>query len=756
MSDELKEVSGTEENELPVSDADNTADEVKTEEEALTEELEQLRDTFQEQLDETVAEAEKEPVIQELETGDEDPEEEEEEVSYPAAKKSKKKKHGKKSRAGKIIAIVLAVCAVVLIAFLGTYVVITVKNPNIMTFMSHVAAAESAESYEEKMSAYSSALECCEDEGAFTKAMKDSVTDKMIELTYEEKGFASAYSYINSKLSDEEIENTSSASVKKILEISESVKDVASKAVPAVVEAVKDDGTVDTDAVMKDYNVPKEAEKDISDVMADIKEGLEASAKAESLSDYSKAGNKILDALSVLSSYGADMDTLSQSVAVKLFDKGWLYEAFYVTSNANAGGSTELTDEFKAVKDYAEPLSKLKVSAFELAEKVAADGKVTLKACADIVKKETKLKDKNADIFAQIVYECAQAAAALENKDLTAAGNLCTTAISAEKVVGITDTDLDFFYVKVLYKYNLSTAYSMTETLLTEDAVKKLSASQKAEYEEMKKAFDALSKTSEIFSTYYQSYYQSGTPIDFDEASKALDDYLKTGSNRFDKGFVSYCKYFAKACSSNTDGAEKYLLEAKENIPEFIAMFALNLVESYLGKNDIKGAAKVADEVLAINKTDAYSLSVKALQYRSEGDIDKALKTVVEAADSGAESNYCAKEAGIDYLLKEDYENAYKYIRMYYDSVANSYYSTYEDIVSACELAYILDGSYKAEDDLKKDTSALMDEVNALYANYQLKHLSDAEDVVAGKKTLEDIFLNGTYNFDFSADSAEE
>ena len=73
MSEEIKK-------ENPVGDAPEEAPAADT---ALNEELENLRDTFQEKLDETVEEAAAGPVIQELETHSAEAEEEAEEEELP-------------------------------------------------------------------------------------------------------------------------------------------------------------------------------------------------------------------------------------------------------------------------------------------------------------------------------------------------------------------------------------------------------------------------------------------------------------------------------------------------------------------------------------------------------------------------------------------------------------------------------------------------------------------------------------------------
>lgn len=768
MSDEIKELNGAEDNAEAVEEAveeaaaeaveeaaEEAAEEAQIPDAALAEELEQLRDTFQETLDETAAMADAVPAIQELDNGEEEPgEDEEEETSepYPVVRKAKKKDGGKR-KTGKIVGIVLGLLAVVVIGVLLCYVVLTVKNPNTTTYLSNIAAADAAEDYDSKISAYKAAINCCEDDNAVAQSMKSVATDKMLELMFEEKGFTEALGYIEENYDEEAVAATDSAIIKKIVGMRDAVKDAADKLVPAMFAAADENGEVDEKAVISSLGLSSDVSGAVEKAVTDLKEGIRASADAASLADYSAAGNSFLTAHTTLAGYGADAEKLAQTIAVELYNKGYIFESMFVAANLLSSDESTYTEEFAAVKKDAESIAKVKASVYELASSAAGKD---AEAIAKLVKEKTKLDGAKLDFVTMIVTDAAEAIRAYKEKDMTAASEKCTTALSAEKAIGMDDAQLSFLYVKILYAYNISNAYSMAQSVMTDEVVKQLSDKQKEEYDDMKLAFDALSGTSEIFSEYYQSYYQSGTPVDFDAASKALDDYLTASANRYDKGFAAYCKYFAKSCSAKPDGAVKYLLEAKELIPEFVGFFAANIVDDYLSDNEIEKAEGIADEVLKVNKTDAYARSIKAFAARAAGDTDAALKLALGAADASSEINYCAYEAAVAYLLKEDLTSAADYAKKYYTSVSSSYNATYKDLVSACELITLIEGLYKGNDDLKKELTGLTDEITELYAYYQLTHLQDTVDILAGNKTVNDVFASGSFNFDFNAAAETE
>ena len=139
-----------EENGVPAENTENTS--VNEENGAsLNEELEALRETFQEKYDETVEEAASMPVIQELEEG-EDMEDTDEEGDEENNISSQEKTPGKKKKIGKIIAITIPVLLLVLvIGSLLAFVIASVTNPNFSSFISTYAQATAAEKYEDKM-----------------------------------------------------------------------------------------------------------------------------------------------------------------------------------------------------------------------------------------------------------------------------------------------------------------------------------------------------------------------------------------------------------------------------------------------------------------------------------------------------------------------------------------------------------------------------------------------------------------------------
>lgn len=753
MSEDIKKTGENEENTVSAENEENTVPE--TDDEALDKELDELADTFQKTLDEVTADAGSDngaPVIQELDEimpeADGEDEENKDEI-YPALKESKKKKKS----AGKKVAIVLGVIAALMIVFLISVIVIFVKNPNMMTYLNAITAAEASADFDEKISGYESAAACCEDEGAFQLSMKNAAIEKAIDLTYAEKGFASAYSYVKQTLTEEEIAASKIKTVKKIAEVTANVSKLADDMTALV---FGENGTESDLEALIGADIPDEIADAAKEAAANMKQGLEASEKASALGDYSVAGNYFDDAYNTFVSFGADKQALGEKIVTGIYNKGWIYEALYLSGNLLDSSAEDVSEEYAAMQTDIESLSGISKSLFELAEKAVADGAYKTEDCKKLAKSELKLDGAKCDFAAQLIESCAQAVVAFGENNLSKASSDATNALGAENAAGIEDIGLAFFYVKANYRLNVSNAYSAAESLLTEENAEKLSAEQKAEYENMKLAFTALEKTGDIFATYYQSYYQSGTPVDFDAAAKELDAYLTASSNKYDRGFVAYCKYFAKACSDTPDGAIDYLLTAYDTMPDMLGLFAYNLAEYYISENENGKAVEIAREMLEINTADDYALSLIAFESRTEGDIDEAYKLALEGMTYSADSLYCLKEVAIDCLLKKDYENAYGYITRLYNGTANSYSSTYNDIVSATSLVYILNKVYEdADEATAKDLAALKDEVDQLYSYYQLEKLDEVSGIEDGSITVEDIFLKDNFGFDFSTGESD-
>lgn len=727
----------------------------ENEDEQLKEELEELRDTFQQEYDKTVDELQNEPVIQELEDNTEDPDDEEDEDETAdeeperASRKAKKKK--KRLSTGGKIAVVLGIVALVLILVLGSFMFITFKHPNVSRYFTAISAGDASTDYDEKLSMYEqAAASLTDEESGLEQSLKSIATDKIIELKYKEKGFTEAYTYIKGNMTDEEIAASSNTYVKKIKAVTESIGAVAESAFDKIFEG--DASALTAEDVLKDLSVPTEAGEAVN---AAVTAGLKGAADLKSASDFESstlAANSLLNAYTSFTSLGADSEALAQKLIVKLYNAGYVYEALYAAKNLIVSDLAAPTEEYIAMQEEMKALTGFKDSVYLLAAQAVRNGAYAPEDCAKLVKAGGITEPQKA-FLGKMISECASSIADLEARKLTSASEKCQAAMTMATAADMADSELSFYYIKTLFKTDPSSALSASSAYLTDETAAALSEASKAEYDEMQLAFDALNKTSEIFSTYYSSYYQSGTPIDFDAASKALDEYLTADSNRYDKGFVSYCKYFAKACSADKTDADKYLLECEEYIPEFLGMYEYNLVEFYLDKADYTSALATAEKMLAINVADDYSLYIKAFIQRTKKDVDGALKAALEGAELSGQTSYCTREIALDYILKGEYESAFGYLSKYYSAVLSSYYSTYADVRSACELLYMLNGLYKGDNaDLKEDLAGLIEEVDGMYSQYSWTKLAETEAVIDGSKTPADLFLSGTFGFDFTAE----
>lgn len=741
MNDELNKSLEGEENAVSSENAEETAVNTSAAEEAaLNEELEALRETFQEKYDETVEEAENGPVIQELEEGE--PEDEDDAEDEDAEKKEvSEKKPKKKRKIGKIIAITIPVLLLlVIVGSLVAYVVASVTNPNFSTFISTYAEAAAADKYEDRITYLEKAITYCSDaDSTFQQAMKATILEEIVVEINANEGYTAAYSYMKSKMSEAAIKNPVSGAFRKFISSVNSVKQLSLDVFGKVYENIGDADTLpEYDDLVKGLNVPSELSESMKTVVTAFGDGILYNKKANGIDDSIVAMNYYATGYSGLVSMGADERELAEKLAVELYNKGFVIEAAALSSVAVDKEKENVNSDYTKVMESINAIGSVKIDILGLADKLIAEGKTSDEDVLTSVKAVEGVTDENADIFRAFVSYALQAKTSENEKNLTSASSEYATLTSVLEAFSMADASIHLKTAEIIFNSgNLSDANTLISTYLTEENVENLTEDEKASYEKMNAVFEALASTSEVFSPYYSEYYQTGTPIDYDKVKAAFDEEFGEDATDYEKGFVYYCLYMAAASGENDVKINEAISGMGRYLSDLPLVYLYYYVDNSLAEDRLQDAKVNAEKILDVNIADSFANSVIAMAKRAGGDIDGAIETALKGIELGGSSPECSFQLAVAYLLKNDLETAYGYIR----SVFNENQS-----LDSYDLILIFDALYEGEnEDITTELESFVSTVNQTYTYYGLSAQDDTKAILEGTKTLEDVFLKGNY-----------
>ncbi len=712
-------------------------------EKELNEELEILRDTFQEKYDESVEEATPGFIIQDFEEGEPEDESEEEEAKEEAEENVPEKAPGKKRKPGKIIAITIPVVALVLvIGVLLTYVVASITNPNFSTFISTYAQASAATEYKDKISYLESALGYCSDkESVFQQAMAATILEEIVVAKYNEEGFSSAYSYMTTKMSDEQIANPVSSDFKKIVKILDSVKELSLSSFAKLIANIGDSSEVPSaDVLSAGIEVPEDIKETVDEIFATFAEGIIANKKAETLSDSLTAMNYYANAYSGFVSLGADERAVAEKLAVVLYNNGYKVEAVSFAAVAINPEEEAVSADYAKLTEEIAVFANYDLSVIELAEKAVAEEKTDAESLLSAVKENAEnITDENAAIVASFAEYAVEGIEAEKAHNLTKASSCYATLTSVLDAFGMADISVHIKTAKTIFDCgNLSDANTLVTTYLTDEKMADATQEQKAVRDNMTAVFAALSAASDVFSPYYSEYYQNGTPMDYEKVSGALKELITDDADNYLKGFVNYCLYFA-AVSSEDDVDTMSLIKAMEkNMPELMFVYGYYYIDEYIADEKYSLAKKYAEKLLEVNIADEYANSVIALCERINGDVDASIEAALKGIELSGSSAYCGKHLAIAYMLKGDFESAYGYVSSLYTNSMN---------VDTCDLLLVFNALYEGDnEEITSELEAAVAEIEQIYSYYGVASYEDTVDIINGKKTLEDVFMKGNYD----------
>lgn len=752
MNDELnKNLSGegsqentkAEENaEISSVNEENTAvSEEETAAASLNEELEALRETFQEKYDETVEEAENGPVIQELEEGEpEDEEEADEETDEEAPVQEKKPK--KKRKIGKIIAITIPVLLlVVIIGSLGAYVFASMTNPNFSSFISTYAQATAAETYDDKITYLEKALEYCSDEeSVFQKAMAATINEEIVVAMSKNEGYGAAYSYMMSKMSEDSIKNPVNAEFRKFVNSVNDIKKLSLGVFNKVYENLGDAKEAPGyETLSAGLNIPETVEETMKEILKLIADGFIKNREAVSLDESVVAMNYYANAYSGLLSIGADERALAEQIVIDLYNKGFVIEAATLASVAVDTEKEAVNKEYTEIYEKITAVADTGVNVLELGKKAKAEEKTSFEDILVFVKTEDGVTEENAKIFAAFTEYAVKALIAEEEKNLTEASSAYATLTSVLEAFTMADASIHLKTAQIIFDSgNLSDASTLVTTYLNEDSVKALSEEEKAVYDKMNSVFEALEATSEIFSPFYADYYQTGAAMDYDKIKAAFDEKFDENATDYEKGFVYYCLYFAATSSEDEEKTAEAINGMSRYLSELPLVYLYYSVDSAVNDNDLTAAKEYAEKILDVNIADGFANSIIAMNLRASGDLDGAVEKALKGVELAGTSPDCELQLAVAYLLKGEMEKAFGYITSVYNE---------SQTLDAFDLVLIFDKLYEGDnEDINTELDTLVATVNQTYAYYGLSAQEDTKAILDGNKTLEDVFMSGNYS----------
>lgn len=707
--------------------------------EILAQELENLRDTFQEKLDESVKEAENEPAIQELEYGEEMLEEHEAEDEEAVSENGGKKKKQKKGKTGKKIAIavpiVLLVCVVCLLL---TYVVASITNPNFSSFVSSYVQAGSAEEYDDKIDYLEKAASYCSDEdSAIWKAMKRVVLEDIVVEMYKEKGYEEAYSYITENMSGEVLSTSSNREFKKIIAIKNSVNDFSLNLVDKVIKNVGESAETPADEVLfNGITVPEAIKETGEGVVKTIAEGFIYNRSAEDVKDsLTSVTSFYASVYNALVSNGADSTELAQNIAMNLDDNGYMFEAaafsyLYVKEDA------ELSDEYKAFHSEIAKFADFDIDVIELAQTAVAENKTSDEEILAAVKAAVETDESKTELLAQLVKSSVVAVNAENGHNFSEASDSYSAVLSAQSVLGMDDSVSYLRICQLLVTSgDISSLQSVFEEYFTDETVNAFSESDKAIYDDIKALLDDFTA---VYNVYAEKMQSTADDVTFDTTKAALEALITDDASNYTKGFVNYFIYGA-AISFDTDvSVYPYLDKVAEYLPDMPFLYGGIYIDEYIGDKNYTAAAEWANKLLEIDVSYEYANYVAAFCKRVEGDIDAAIAAALVGIDVADSKSGCGMEAAIDYLLKGDFETAYNYLSMAYTANSPS--------IELYDLILIFDALYDGDnEDIKSELESMVSVVEQTYTYNGVSSYADTEAVISGEKTLKDVFAGGNY-----------
>lgn len=254
-------------------------------------------------------------------------------------------------------------------------------------------------------------------------------------------------------------------------------------------------------------------------------------------------------------------------------------------------------------------------------------------------------------------------------------------------------------------------------------------------YDELIEKLDAL-KGEDGVKEQYIDYYKCYVAMIADKDESVQLEFLLSMEEKYPEGTLIYgptiadCYYRLGNYDKTVEYANK-MIAKNRNYSEAYEQKLMAL----LADNKVDDATEVCDEldavenVAGISSGDYTTYSLRAMLYWYTGKYDEAIKLCDEGLEASDGDVEIYRNQAIAYLLKGDYEKANSSAQSSYQ-FAMSYGSLTLDIINTAALTAGLAGDTESYEALKE-----------YLETYNMEISSVVTDCLAGKKTVEEIFI---------------
>ncbi len=328
----------------------------------------------------------------------------------------------------------------------------------------------------------------------------------------------------------------------------------------------------------------------------------------------------------------------------------------------------------------------------------------------------------------------------------------------------------DRTYAKLIEAYHKAGSPTYAQNYYA--ALEQSGALEKVSYKETKEYYDIYDKMMDTYSEVQTLYansinalYSAKKKADISEVEdelKALEELKKNG--KYDKQMIAYFQYlFCSVTENSLDEGIKYLEEIKAGGRTYEFIYAIELCSLYLEKGEYEKAEKICYDSLDASPENIGVYQYLMMSKRLQGDYEGALK-IAEDAEKVAATIH----------VPEEYSSAMHYAVPMEQAIVYALMGEEDKAIAAIDKSFELGNDNSnlnisillhylyhvkgTEPQEGEDGEKVYDNVDEMYdqglatisyygAYYGLSVSENVQAIMDGKKTLEDVFVNGEVNW---------
>lgn len=259
-----------------------------------------------------------------------------------------------------------------------------------------------------------------------------------------------------------------------------------------------------------------------------------------------------------------------------------------------------------------------------------------------------------------------------------------------------------------------------------------------------KKANDDLTSYSDCY-TYFSTAASSATS--YSTLITAFNKEIK--GKDVNAAYANYYRYYACLMyNQDIKTQKKYVNAIAAEGKKYAGLYEPLYAEIALNNKDYDGALVYAGSILERNAEDPYGYVYRGIAYRMQGNLVKAAKALNDGLHTNSKSAILNYQMGVICLI-----NGQEKLAESYANTAASNATTENTYLSACSLE-ALTAELRARAYKKAGDTDSYDSEHTIYTNIksQLEENSytlsdDVASILAGDKTIEQVFTEGTGDF---------